>query len=345
MKRLFVMFFVFLLLLASCASGGNETAFSEASENSNTSVVSGDASSSLISENSENSQDNSSSFEPISGGIDYLHITTSLPMIDMKIYSQTEIRKVTEFINALELESDFAENPDEYVGLSYSILVKYIDGSEREFILFSPFFKEVGSAHAWYKMNEEQGREFDSIVENLSPLPDNLDPDGLLLAAKRHITENYCTDEVLSKCVHDIEYIPLNGRTRVIFELCIYGYKSDEEYWVIFDENGEIIDDAEINGGRYSRYLNHLLSYDEVKAAQKRLVERAVATASCPEDSLCDTFLTVDGDGRLCLCIEVIVDFEPKDNGDGTVTGGCGFDHEHIFLYECISTFFSVSEE
>lgn len=41
-----------------------------------------------------------------------------------------------------------------------------------------------------------------------------------------------------------------------------------------------------------------------------------------------------DQDGYLCLCAEIIVYFEPEVEG----MKGCGFDHDHVFYRERIST-------
>lgn len=45
-------------------------------------------------------------------------------------------------------------------------------------------------------------------------------------------------------------------------------------------------------------------------------------------------YLSCDQDGYLCLCAEIIVYFEPEVEG----MKGCGFDHDHVFYRERIST-------
>lgn len=45
-------------------------------------------------------------------------------------------------------------------------------------------------------------------------------------------------------------------------------------------------------------------------------------------------YLTFDEEGYLCLCTEIIVYFEPEEEG----MSGCGFDHDHVFYRERIST-------
>lgn len=335
MKRLIVLAAALVLLLAACKEC--ETSFSSfpVSESvTNESVESQYASteSQYVSEQ----KNNPDSFEVSFKNVEYLYVTTSMSSFEKRVYSDSEIIRLTEIINQLEFENEFEENPGEYTGMSHSVLYKYADGSEREFIVFGQFFKEVGSEHEWKKIGREQGSEITTLLENLSPVPDNLNVEELIRTARERLcAEELCTDYVLSHCIENVEYNAINGTTTVEFELCIHGYESDEEYRVTFSPEGEVVRTSEISGGLYSRYLFNLLSYEETKEAQKRLVERAVTT---PNSRGSDTFLTVDGDGRLCLCIELIVNIAPQENSDGTVIEGCGFDHDHVFLYECIST-------
>ncbi len=45
-------------------------------------------------------------------------------------------------------------------------------------------------------------------------------------------------------------------------------------------------------------------------------------------------YLRTDGEGYLCLSVEVIVSLEPTEEGHG----GCGIDHDHVFYDARIST-------
>lgn len=79
----------------------------------------------------------------------------------------------------------------------------------------------------------------------------------------------------------------------------------------------------------YEAYLPYVT--DELIHAADLALSQILADH--PDDNS-GVYLTFDEDGYLCLCAEVIVYFESEEEG----MSGCGFDHDHVFYRERIST-------
>lgn len=71
-----------------------------------------------------------------------------------------------------------------------------------------------------------------------------------------------------------------------------------------------------------------------------RIAELRIEEEVCTYKRHSEYYLFIDTDGYLYLTVEVIKDIVPTDSAkleNGTI-GGCGYDHEHIFVREKIST-------
>lgn len=323
MKKLTYLLLVLVLLLVSCGSDVDEpsSVSSESSETSEADTViyemSAEAPANDLCLNAED--------------VSCIHITTMPENLDIKCYSSSDIERVIDYFSLLNLESDFPENADEYLGMAYDVIIKYKNGESREFIHFgNMFFKEVGSD--WRKMSYDQASEFEEIVSSLNSVPDDLDGNELIERAEAEIALLYGIEDM---SFYKVELEQLSdGRLMASFDLYIYGYKARERYRVTFASNGEIIDTSEISGGTYSCYLPYV-SEESVKSAELKLAE-SLKKHDGEKNPYYD--LLIDSDGYLCLSVEVIVNFDVSDtDGDGYIEEGCGIDHEHIFYSERIS--------
>lgn len=323
MKKLLLLMLAFILLFVSC-KGGEETADS--------SLVESDELQS--SETTESSKDAESGFD-VGFGLDadaikYVHITTLPESIDLKCHSYDAIQRMVYYLNGLETEDDFEENPDEYTGMSYVIIFKCKDGTTREIIHFGNMFvKEVGGD--WKRMNYDDASRIEDIVKTLDADPNELDGEEIIASARLAAAEKYPVInegdfKASLSTIHD-------GRVKVELDLYIFGYDTYESYHVMHDERGEILEIKSINEAEYSRYLPY------VTEESVRDAEEALDKSLAEYDRSSGYYISFDSDGYLCLCAEVIVDIEPPSSDeDGELVGGCGIDHEHIFFSERISS-------
>ncbi len=63
--------------------------------------------------------------------------------------------------------SDFEENPDEYSGMTWVIVLEYEDGSKETVYHFGNMFIRTNGG-SWYKMTYEQAGAFDSLLWELN---------------------------------------------------------------------------------------------------------------------------------------------------------------------------------
>ena len=117
-----------------------------------------------------------------------------------------------------------------------------------------------------------------------------------------------------------------NGSNRVQFTLWIGSYRTDEYYNVRISADGEVI---EIDGG-YNNYRQYLTgaTAEKIAAAEAALAEQMSAYGEKNSGG----YLSVDDEGWLCLSCEIIVYLDGPAEGEG----GCGIDHDHVFISERI---------
>lgn len=93
---------------------------------------------------------------------------STLPEIDdyERVYTSSEkIRIVTDYIDKLDLASDFEENPDEYMGMTYVITYTFADGSERTMFHFGNLFFKTEDEE-WQRMTDyNQSQELENIIK------------------------------------------------------------------------------------------------------------------------------------------------------------------------------------
>ena len=126
----------------------------------------------------------------------------------------------------------------------------------------------------------------------------------------------------------DVSY-GANGNTNIYvdFELYIGGYRTGESYDVTLNADHEV---TKISGG-YQDYRQYLkgATPERIAAAEAALAEQLKAYG----EEHVGGYLTVDDEGWLCLSCELIVDLETHF---WQQNGGCGVDHDHVFINERI---------
>lgn len=103
--------------------------------------------------------------------------------------------------------------------------------------------------------------------------------------------------------------------------------KGEDGYTLTLPVSGEVIEVRE----KYEPYLSSIDS-GLVRAAEEALAPKIEEN---PENS--GYYLSVDHEGYLCLCVEVIRSITPPADADSELGGGCGIDHEHLMFCERIS--------
>lgn len=121
-----------------------------------------------------------------------------------------------------------------------------------------------------------------------------------------------------------------NGTVRVVFDLYIGRYDTRESYRAEFSADGRVVKTSASFEGEYSRYLTGATP-EAIAAAESGLAGQLAAYGQ----SASYGYLTIDEAGYLCLSAEVIVELDQPFGGIFS-EGGCGVDHEHVFLRERI---------
>lgn len=73
---------------------------------------------------------------------------------------------IVEYLSNLNLESKFKENPNEYVGMTWEIALKYDNGNVMKMYHFGNLFIRTEQG-PWYKMNYDEASRFDALLNAL----------------------------------------------------------------------------------------------------------------------------------------------------------------------------------
>ena len=118
-----------------------------------------------------------------------------------------------------------------------------------------------------------------------------------------------------------------DGSNLVDFTLCIGGYRTYEDYSIRVSAAGTVTD---IRAGSYNyRQFVESATPEMIAAAETALSEQLKAYG----EERTWGYLTIDDEGWLCLSCEIIVELETKF---WQQNGGCGVDHDHVFINERI---------
>lgn len=91
-------------------------------------------------------------------------IVTSQPEAYMYIFEDDGIDEVIDYFGSLHLISDFDEDPDGYVGMTYCVSIEYGDGTSSTVYHFGNMFISADDG-PWYKMEYEEAVSFDRLLE------------------------------------------------------------------------------------------------------------------------------------------------------------------------------------
>lgn len=119
----------------------------------------------------------------------------------------------------------------------------------------------------------------------------------------------------------------------VRYDLYLGGYLTYEEYSVVIDNNGVVLNCSATHVGDYSRFLPYF-TIEKLQNAEEKLRGKASEYGSKSA-----TYLMIDSEGQLCLGFEAIVNIDPPKvqfvNGM-IIDSGCDIDHKHVFESEII---------
>ena len=77
------------------------------------------------------------------------------------------VQSVIDYISKLTLKSDYSENPSEYTGMTWVIVLEYDDGSNLTIYHFGNMFIRTDDS-SWYKMSYEEASKLDTLFYELS---------------------------------------------------------------------------------------------------------------------------------------------------------------------------------
>ena len=81
-------------------------------------------------------------------------------------FSGADAKAIIDYLSTLNLESNFEENPNEYVGMTWVISLKYENGDALTIYHFGNMFIRVKGG-SWYKMTYDEASRFDTLLDEL----------------------------------------------------------------------------------------------------------------------------------------------------------------------------------
>lgn len=125
-------------------------------------------------------------------------------------------------------------------------------------------------------------------------------------------------EEALGNSTNNIN-VPVTEDPSSELELPSYISYKNSKYFLTLPLSGEEL--------KLDKYIHHFteIDFETIRTAE------AIILAQVPQDVRSSVFyLSEDENGYLCLCKELVVDIVPPKAG----MGGCGYDHDHVFLKE-----------
>lgn len=92
---------------------------------------------------------------------------SSLPGSYAYAYEGEDALAIVDYLDSLSLRSEFAEDPDEYVGMTWVIAVDHADGSTVTVYHFGNMFIRAEDG-PWYRMEYEEAERFHALLDELN---------------------------------------------------------------------------------------------------------------------------------------------------------------------------------
>ena len=92
---------------------------------------------------------------------------SSLPGSYAYAYEGEDALAIVDYLDSLSLRSEFEEDPDEYVGMTWVIAVDHADGSTVTVYHFGNMFIRAEDG-PWYRMEYEEAARFDALLDELN---------------------------------------------------------------------------------------------------------------------------------------------------------------------------------
>ena len=80
-------------------------------------------------------------------------------------FSGTDAKAIIDYLSTLNLESNFEEDPNLHVGMTWVISLKYENGDDLTIYHFGEFIRAKGGS--WYKMTYDEVSRFDALLDKL----------------------------------------------------------------------------------------------------------------------------------------------------------------------------------
>ena len=82
-------------------------------------------------------------------------------------YEGEDALAIVDYLDSLSLQSRFAENPDEYTGMTWVISLSYADGNTVTVYHSGNMFIRAADG-PWYKMSYEEASRLEALLEKLN---------------------------------------------------------------------------------------------------------------------------------------------------------------------------------
>ena len=167
MRRSISIILILLLLLAGCAS--TVTDMSTPPKSSPAATEGGSPTFSIESDPTDQEGSSVVTADRVlfpGGSIKSIQVE-SLPGGYYYHFTGEDVDAILDYISGLHLITDFTENPDEYVGMSWHISINYENGATWEIYHFGNMFIR-STADPWYKMDYEEASYFATLLYELA---------------------------------------------------------------------------------------------------------------------------------------------------------------------------------
>lgn len=129
---------------------------------------------------------------------------SSLPKGNNYSFSEDKAQAIIDYLSNLNLDSQFEENPDEYVGRTWVISLEYDNGDVLTVYHFGMFICSEKSS--WYKMTYDEASHFDKLLNELK-LPNTEETNPKVNSPTESTPNNTENTNISPEAIFNIDHI------------------------------------------------------------------------------------------------------------------------------------------
>ncbi len=165
MKKIIAFILLFTFIVCFCGCNNQQLQNNNSKQPSNVNSQQSESENSQQSQNSEISKTDDLSLVKTDNVKNV--VVESMPEGYEYLFGGDDANAIADYLVNLDLITDFDENPDEYVGMTWVINIKYENGDTTTVYHFGNMFIRVKGG-TWYKLTYEQANRFYTLLEELN---------------------------------------------------------------------------------------------------------------------------------------------------------------------------------